>query len=615
MKPMKWNRIMAVACALAMSIAISSCGGGGGGGGTSTPAPTGGTTTPTTSTTLSLSGTMSSTAAGRVAGRTAGAPLANTPIVAFILGDADRTPINAATDATNASGTFNITINIGNASSANVVIEAVPSGSTLGANSNIRYPLENVSSNRTGLAGDETSSAQGLLWMYNPGKSLTNAVIPAVAMFAQESIDIRSSLTAQAAEALMTAMESVLNSCGTMQEGDAKKTCVVNAIGNLNISDATAASLVERLELGYKVDTDSASTREMLKHYAPDQPDENIDAVIAMGSATGASLGAISSSAEATELFSKLEQALLAYKASFSSDLEKIKAVNLQINISMHTETFTNSDVQDILINMRAGYQGVIATQAAALSSLVDASKMTSALSGYDNTIGMLLNVFAQNASANRFQAWAMVSGLLYCLGELGESSESTASMGAVLDNWVPAYADATFQNNWHALLDPLGMDSRDKTRDLMQMAHDLGDTDGSRAQVQDKLDNYLTAPTVTKAMALYDKYYGSMQCDNVGLPINFNNLGGNCPTQDEVVDLLETHFEKSLPVLDAVLTAIQNYINNNTTKFAGLTSLNDIYTTMKASTGNKQSLGPAVDAAGISKELFWLVMNLEPYI
>jgi hypothetical protein len=616
MKQKYAKRLLAVMCALAVALAMSSCGGGGGGGTTTPVATTGGTTNnTTTTTTLTVSGTMNSTAAGRIAGRSAGAALANTPVVAFILGDADRTLINGATDATDANGNFSITLNIGTATSANVVIEAVPSGSTLGANTNIRVPLENLGSNLTGVSGDQTTSAQGLLWMFNPGKSLAGAVRPAVAFFAAENIDIRSTLNATSGESLMAAMQAVLTACGDMQEGSAKKTCVINTINGLNVTDSAAASLVQQLELNYKVDTSVATTKEKLQHYAPTQPEENIDAVIAMATAAGASLDAIDSSAEAMELLGKLEQSIASYKASFASELEKKISIKDQILVSLNAETFTSNEVQDILITMKAGYEGVIATEAAALSALVDASKLTSALSGYDNTLGMFVNVFVQKASANRFQAWAMVDGLIYCLGKLGETSESTASMGAVLDNWAPAYANAAFQDKWHTLLDPLGMNDRTKTANMMQLAHDLGDTDGSRAQVEDKLDNYLTAPTVTKAMALYDKYYGTLSCNNLTLPINFNNLGSNCPTQDEVVDLLETHFEKSLPVLDAVLTGLQNYVNNNTTKFAGLTSLNDIYTTMKASPANKTSLSPAVDAAGIDKELFWLVINLEPYI
>ena len=163
---------------------------------------------------MTVSGTFSSTSAGRTAGRAASAVVPNTPVVAFVLNDEDRTPINGATDATDANGNFSITLNLGSANSANVIIEAVNAGASLGGTNNIRVPLEGISSSLAGVAADDTTAAEGLLWIHNPGQSLANKVKPAVAFFASENIDVRSGLDAAAAQELMTAMTTTKTSVG-----------------------------------------------------------------------------------------------------------------------------------------------------------------------------------------------------------------------------------------------------------------------------------------------------------------------------------------------------------------------------------------------------------------
>ena len=610
-----WKKVYVFALVLAVGAIMSSCGGGGGGGSTT---PT--TTTPTTTTggdtagkTITISGTFSDgDTVGRVAGRSAGAPVASTPIIAYVLGDSNRTAINDASDTTSDTGTFTITVDIGSADSANIIIEALPSGSSIGATTNIRVALEDLE-NDVSVTATPKTAAEGLLWLYTPGESLASVIKPIVKFFDDESMDIRATMsTAAKGETFVNAMKAVNNACKDETDTDTKKKCIINSINGQTISDEAVNTLVERLQTKYKIDTDTATLFETLKFYAPDQTDADINSAIYIANIGGASLTNIDSESEAAELFNKLATAIDNVQNPSDEGSFKVEVKNGFLP-PMFGQSFTNSDIENIFIYLKAGYESVIGQEAADLSALVSQNDMISTLSGYDAVLGMLIEILVKDANISDSQAWTSVDGLIYCLEKLGETSEDNTSMQAVLDDWVPAYADSTFRDKFHAFMDPLGMDSRTKTEQLMQMSHDLGDTDGSRAQVENTLSQYLTAPTVAEAMVLYDNYYGSMNCT---FDVASRTIGGsNCITQEEIVSLLETHFEKDLPILDDFLTDVQTYIQDNSTKFAGLASLTDMINDMKASAANKAEIGDVMEAAGIPEELFWLYLNLEPYM
>lgn len=608
------RRVLSVLAMLGFAVVVSSCGGGGGGGTTS--APTGGTptSTPTAGKTVNVSGTFTDGGAGRVAGRSAGA-VASTPIVAYALTDAAHTALNNAADTTGADGTFSITVNLGSASNADIIIEALPDGASIGASGNIRVGVEDLAANAAGVAADPTTAAEGLLWLASPTESLTTSIKPIVKYFSDEDIDVRATAAnATRAASIVTVMKTVHSTCGSISTASEKKTCVINKIAEQNITDATVASVVDQLETKYKIDTSVASQADLLKYYAPDQTDANISAVIEMAEIAGASLSGIDSTSEALEMFSKLEYAITAHTSTASTGLAKKVSTKTHILGTLYADTFTNSTVKDLLIELKAGYAGVVGTQAAALSSsLISTNDMISLVSGYDAVIGMFIETFVKDAGVSRNGALAMAMAFEYTMGKLGETSENNTSVQTIFDDWVPAYADATFRDQLHTLFDPLGMDNRAKTEQLMQLSRDLSYTNGTRSSVESTLGNYLTPATVAEAMTLYDKYYGTMNCSVDAVT---RTIGGtNCPTQAEIVHLLETHFEKSLPVLNAVLTDLQVYIQTKTDKFAGLAVLTDIYADMKVSAANKALIGDALEAAGIQEEMFWLAMNLEPYI
>lgn len=624
-KKMTSKRSITLLAALMMALLISGCGGGGGGGGTPATPSTGGTNNNNNNNnnnagrTITISGTMSSASAGRVAGRVSEAAVASTHIIAYRLTDGSHTAMNSTSDATDATGNFNITVNIGDESAANIIIEALPNGATAGATANPRVALENVAANLTGVTADDTTATEGLLWISSPGDSLTNIIKPVVAYFAAESIDARTGIDSSAtAAALVSAMKTIHTACGS-QTGNAKKSCVIGQIDTLkaSITSAAVTDIITDLETDYKVDTGVATIQETLKFLDPRQSDATVNTVVAIANDADVSLSNISTQAEAVEMFDKLANAIAAHDASYATTLAKKLAIKNALLPVQYGDTFTNGDVENLIINLKSAYSGMVGQDAAALSGLVSSNDMISIVSGLDVIEGMLTEVFVEDGQVTRDQAWAMVQAFVYCLSQLGSSSENNTSMQAILDDWVVSYDDATFRDKLHTVFDPLGMNDRNKTKDLMRLSHDLGDTNGTHDAVEAKLNVYLTPATVVKAMALYDKYYGKMDC-------SFNVTsrmitGSNCITQAEIVDLLETHFEKPLPILNAVLTGIQQWVQSsaNDTKIIAIgtayTALNDrVYPAFKA---NKAALGPVMDAAGINKELFWLVINLSPYI
>lgn len=616
--------------AAALALILAGCGGGGGGGGStaaSVSPPAG-----TTSRTIQIDGTFTP-AAGREAGREADA-VASKKVVAYVLGDETHRQLNSPSDSTDATGKFTITANLGSVSSANIVVELLDSSSTAGDPANLKAAVEAAAANVTGLAGNDTTSAETTLWGYNSSESLATTIKPVVALLSSTVVaKVRSQITSSGkGQEFVTVLKSVYSDCKD-KTGAEKKTCIIDKTDAklATVSDATVASVVNDVQVDYvqsKVNTDvtSSTTADKIKLLAPSSTYAAINTLVAISDEAAkysqdVSIANIDQSDEAQELLSKLAPAIAAYKANTGA--ARSAAVKNELLATLNGATFSVSYVKSYFMYLKAGYASKIATEAVANTTKMTSGDMTSLISGYDTILGALVEVFVNNGKVSSDTASSMVKGLIYTLTKFGDASENNSSMQAVLDDWVTAYAVADFRDKLHAFLDPLGMTDRTKTQYLMELIRDLGYTDGSRAAVLAKLNEYKTASklnqaTVDNIMVLYDKYYGKLSCS-----VNYTTKtigGSNCITQVEILTLFELHFEKSLPVFNAVMTGLQDWVKDpsNTNKLIGVgtayTVIQNIYPQMKASSTAKAEYGVLLDNAGINKELFWLVMNLEPY-
>lgn len=330
---------------------------------------------------------------------------------------------------------------------------------------------------------------------------------------------------------------------------------------------------------------------------------------------------------EEEELVSKMADAVTAWDSYFSTTVSKrvaIKDITLAVFFG---ESFISSAVENDVHKVTINYRGVISNDALAGTTLVSKDDMTLILNGYDNIRGMLIDVFVNDVGATRQEAAGSVEAILNVLAKLGAASENTSSMEEILDNWVVEWDKPECEEELMTALAPLDMDDPEKTRNMMRLVHDLNDLpdDATDDQIKEVMLRYLTEETADEALIVYNKYKNqTCTSDNYysfnlfsGLDLNLSP-SESCVSKEDIIHLLETHYEKDLPKLEAFINGIEAWVEDD----ANMNYLFEIYfannavqralDNMKTSEANKAEIGTALDTAGVKKELFWLMINLE---
>ncbi|MFH1538022.1 MAG: hypothetical protein ABIH66_03625 [bacterium] len=613
---------------IAIAFLLGGCGGGGGGstggtGGTGGPPPA-------ASTQINIAGSFSQPVGkitgtvelpGGGAGRSAKAAVANTSVIAYWVKDGDREPLNSLSDRTKANGVFNITIDIGTKTNLDVVVEALIAEA--GSGGNLRVAFDNLAADVSNVAGNATTTQSADFFLKIPDSALAD-IDAVVEMLLENGVSMTSIDEKAEVAALVREVKEAIDNCSNITDDATMKNCYVESIDTAGLPADTQTALTD-LKVEYKVDVGNASTAERL--YALDKTQslaaiEKIVALAALGAYDNfdSLFSSIDTASELQEMVTAASYAIASYDSASLSEAAKLVAVKRDILASSAVTAFTNNDVTSLLLDIRAALNTSIANDTADLSAQVTNLDMLSLLSGYDIIEWMFLEVLTDQGFT-REGAIEVFDALIAMLGYFGDYSDGVSDMSGMMDNWVTMWDLAAFQAELAKVLVPFDMGDTAKTDDLMRMARDL-QTLGSnhtRAQVEEVLSGYLTTATTAKAMALYDKYYGKTDC---GFDMNTRTVtGSNCPTQAEIIDLLETHFEKSLPLLDNTITAIGEWIQSpeNDIKIiaigTGARAAQTIYNKMKESTAYEQELSTAVDTAGVSSKLFELVINVEPYI
>jgi len=219
-------------------------------------------------------------------------------------------------------------------------------------------------------------------------------------------------------------------------------------------------------------------------------------------------------------------------------------------------------------------------------------------------------------------------------LARLGTTSQGTTSFGGsnqIIDKWTTEWADAAFTADLLNFLGPLDMAVKAKTDQIMPIVNDLSDlttvNDTTIAQVF--LNHGASQDTANKAVYMHDHY---STCSISGTTIT-----GTCPSKEEIFQFVESYYGKSLPKLRASEQGIEDYVNSyiasdSTVKaaayaaiqvwykgdtnsdaislYGAYNALTTVYPAMSGTTGTQ--IGAALDSAGIKKEIFWLVQNVE---
>lgn len=565
-----------------ITLVVANCGGGGGGGGTPTS---------TTSTSKQVSMTVTfNTSSARVAGsRAADAAVASTSVVAYNAHTGAQ--LNTASVATNASGVATIVVDLGTSTSLDVIVEALTAAK--GTVSNIKVAFDNLSANAGAVAANYNTTQDADIFIWQPDAALADIQKANDIMVAQ-GVDVLDTITTAAqAGNYLDAMAPAL-ACDTSDSA-----CVSTALST-QLASTDAASY------------DSA----VVTMVTSAQEDAGWTTVQAIFADAGESVTAINTDAEKKEIVGVLESAISAWSKTYATTAEKRLTIKEVVVAAKYGNTFTSEDVSSIIANLRASLNSLVAPAAVASTTLVSSNDMSSMMNGYDILRGVLIRSMHENAGASAQTAADSINSLLDVLAALGAGSESTTSMGQVMDNWLPVWTAQTAA--LMTALGPLEMADHTKTDNLMQLAHDLqalpaGATD---AQVEDVLNDYLSAATTAKAMTMYtDHKTCSFSTSGTSVVAN------NCPSKEEIFDLIETHYEKSLPKLRAFEQGIEDWYNSSDSSLDKIVLGNtyaimqNVYASMKESSANKAAIGAALDAAGIHKELFWLVMNLEPYM
>lgn len=610
---------------------VSGCGGGGGGTVSGNPVvnPPADNNQTVTRTIAGTVYTSSEQGGSRVASRIAeDIPVTNAALKAYNVTDATKTNLITAGGTTGANGVFSATITIPKNTTPSIVIETLigPAGDA----GNIKLALESVSANRTGLLADRGSTRKAVIFELIPDVAL-NTISGVDNLLAGEGIDATASVTnATRARELVNYVSSLLTACPNVG-GNPDYNCIHTQIGNTLAAtnlDAEVEKLVERLDTAAKVALGIASINEIIADLIePDYSRAQVDKIVEVFTDAGESalntLNNIDTKPKAAELCAAMSDVVDVWDAAHANTTAKRLAVKDMAMAIRNGEIYTYSDVYSSMGLLRSGMAQKISTNAAAAAStLTTSNDINSIISAYDIIRGMLIEVMVKEAGATREDAADAVEGLLEVLADLGESSNGTASFDAVMDNWVVSWADAALATNLMTALFPMEMDVRAKTDPLMMLARDIADLPPgfSDAQLEAVLLNYLSPATTASAMTLYNNNKGkNCQFGYTFPPLSITAT--DCPDKEEVISLIETHYEKDLPKLRAVVDGVEAWVNHpdNAINLLGLgnsfSKVEAVYNSMKVSTANKNQLSDALNIAGVKPELFWLAINLEPYM
>ncbi|MCK5845677.1 MAG: hypothetical protein KAG97_13270, partial [Victivallales bacterium] len=598
------------------------CGGGGGGaapasGGTDDPVPN----------LKKVSGAFEDGGSSRVAGRSALA-VADKLILAYAAGDAAKTRLNSAADKTDASGNYSVNVDIGaSRTSLDVIIELT--------GESLSVAVESLSSDTASVNGDADTTRKAVIFHYVPAEALsTISLIDNT--FDKKNIDVTRYVTdATMAGSFLTEMKAINNTCSITSStlNDTQKGCLATeAQTRLASTDAGASvkNLVETLEVSYRVDLGTADDSDYLSDIARDADKEQIDSIVEMfedGQITLYNVENTLTEEQIEELVAKMPYAITAWNAT-SETFDKRLAVKEELLAIYRGETYTYEDIKGKIGALKSAYHQYIQEIAAAESDLVSNAEMGSVITVYDVIRGILIKVMAEDVGTTSATGKASIDALLLVFASLGAASEDTGSMGAIMDNWVVDWDTDGVEAYLMTGLAPLEMDDSDKTEKLMRLAHDIEaemPSDPTDEEILTILRRYLTETTSQEALALYHQYadnnceYGYEANGFQGVTFTVNNDA--CPGKEEVIHLTETHYEKGTLsklrlFVDGVESELANVENDDGVALAAnYQAFIDVYERMKVSEANKTSISAALRKAGVHPELFWLAMNVEPYV
>ncbi len=590
------------------ALTMPGCGGGGGGGGV-TLSPTTNTTSGggTSGTTYRITGTAVDT--GLITSRAATAVSAGRTIVARNAHTGQQ--LTVVNGITLANGTFDITVNIGSGSSLDVIVEVVT-----GDGSNLKVAFDDLSGAQTGVTVDYGTTRKATIFSYIPDSALAE-INKVDDLYSALQIDLLSSVnTAALATDLLGYTNPIISAC-SYTSGKPDYACIQTQVQN-RATTSTAVQAVK--DLGQQLS--SACEAGQMQDKAPGQPLNTLKDVTAIFDDAGSSLESIDVQSEIDELCAKMADALTVWRnSSLALDGKRIaiKYVALALKFG---ETYSNQDVANAISNLRSKLSTKIANGAVASTNLISATDMGSTINVYDIARGMLIQVLVEDAPVSRTTAATAVDALLQVLGRLGATSENASSLYQMTGNWVPVWDEDAVRTNLMTALAPLGMDDPSKTNNLMRLAHDIaGLSNPTDAQVRAVLATYLSTATTDEAMGLYTKYKGQTCSLNYTFPPLSISTSAGCPTEEEIIHLIETHYEKPLPKLRSVVDGVQAWVNNpdNNIYLLAVANASGIYqnivNNMMASESNKSQLSYALYLAGVKPELFWLYINVSPYL
>lgn len=641
---------MAMICVASLTLLAAGCGGGGGGtttnnnSNTTTQGDTNGTTTPTptpTSKTITVSGNMTyQSNSSRVAGRVAQAGgIPNASVIAYVAGDSktSKTVLNSTSDTTDENGDFSITVDMGNASTLDIIVEAIA------ASGNVMVAIDNASSNVTDLAGNEGTTRKAKIFHYSPNEALETTISIIDNIMTKQNIDVADELIDTSSynsistkvKSFLTEMKSAMTTCNVSSStlDDTKKECVSTALETSGATDDAVLKTLLKLEMSYKSEIGKLDQSDMLYNIVKSGDRSKYDSIVEIFDDAKISIvDRLETSSEVQELLTCMDDAITEWNSSSYPTMQAKRVAVKNIAVAEYfSRTFTNSSVQSILNSLSrfSGYYSSIRSGAVEGTS-IQATDIGYAMTAYDNVRGMLISVMVNDLGETRASAFEAVEALLQVLADHGAASENTSSFAQVMDNWVTEWDKTEFEANLMTALAPLGMDDSTKTKDLMRIAHDLSElgSGATDAQIEAVLNTYLSTETTNVAMDVYDKFRNQTcsQSDYftfaMGSGINLNlSPSSSCVSDEDIFVLFETHYGKSLPKLRAFVAGLESWVEDSSNLYyligiyTGSTGIETLYNTMKSSSANKTEVGQALDAAGIKKELMWLAANLEPYM
>ncbi len=583
-----------------------------------------------------IEGTFTDTGSSRIQGRIAydTTPIANKELFAYIIGDTSNTNlITSSSNSTDQNGQFSITIGVPTGTTPDIVIEALIDDAN--PSNNFKIAFDNINASMTGanaVTGDEGTTRKARVFELISSEALSDITI-IDNTFHGVNIDITSTITTSELaqdlfdfiEPIILGVDSSQPSC-PMSSGSPDYDCIYDQIDQ-SIDSSQADTNVNTLckELQVKAGADG------LNSLSDSQSKSSVEYVVAIFDDADRKISGdnsdvdIDTESEITELVSKMDEAIAAWLATYSTQTAKRVVIKDSALSYLNGSSFTNNDVKSAMTTLKASLQQKIQTVAAQATTLVAETDMGSTIAAYDILRGMLIEVMVEDCAATREDATAAVESLLLVLAQLGEASEEATSKDSLMDIFVEEWDDPTLENNLMTALAPLEMDDPEKTQDLMRLAHDLSDlpSGATDQQIEDVLDDYLDQATTDEAMGLYT-YYKDKECQLQvqSFPFQLNTV--DCPTEEEIIHLIETHYGKDLPKLRAFVDGIQDWMYDSSNAASMLALYNagrengpvqNIYNGMKASESNKQEISGALTIAGIKPEIFWLVMNCEQYL